>query len=364
MQQDIRKVYLEKRPSKSPNWYIRFWIRCNGGNGWKEIRESTRTSVKKKAEQIRRNKEQELAASTLTDGMISWDDFIQQFLSSQRSRKPKTTVDCYAFSLKTFTGLMNPALLSGITRAVLDRFVTMRIEKVAKATVNKDLRHLKVALKWAEQQEHISKAPSFSGIFIKEDRKQPTFIPESDFIMIIQVLENPELKLQVTTPEWWRAWLYVAYYGGLRRGELFGLVWEDIDFDFLEIRVKAPTSKSRKERVIPIQPGIADILNGWKTIADPPRSKTPVFPWDYDNYRNLYHDWHHLMDVAEFEKEDRYTLKDFRSSCASALIAAQTPTAVVQRILGHESMSTTANYYINAQPALRQAVQNRPIRIE
>ena len=293
--------------------------------------------------------------------MISWDDFVQQFIASQRSRKPKTTVECYAFSLKTFTGLMNPAFLSDITRAFLDRFVSIRIGNVAVATVNKDLRHLKVALKWAEQQEFISRSPNFSGIFIREDRKQPTYIPEADFIHIVKTLENPELKLQVTSSEWWRAWLYVAYYGGLRRGEMFGLTWEDIDFERRELRVKAPTSKSRKERVVPIQQEILDLLQDWKQEANPARLKSSVFPWVYDNYRNLYHDWHHLLDVGGFEKDGRYTIKDFRSSCASALIAAQTPTAVVQKILGHESMSTTAKYYINAEPALRQAIENRPI---
>ena len=63
--------------------------------------------------------------------------------------------------------------------------------------------------------------------------------------------------------------LYLAYYIGARRGEFLSLSWDDVNFSTLEIRVEAPTSKSRKERVIPMSTDLADVLRKWKEQSLP-----------------------------------------------------------------------------------------------
>jgi integrase len=95
----------------------------------------------------------------------------------------------------------------------------------AVATVNRDLRHLRAALRWAKRRGYLSDVPDFKDVFIREDRKTPVVMPEEDFLTIIRSLRKPDLGIRKRSPDWWRVFLYLAYYLGLRRGEIIGLAW-------------------------------------------------------------------------------------------------------------------------------------------
>jgi integrase len=47
-------------------------------------------------------------------------------------------------------------------------------------------------------------------------------------VAMVEALKNPKLILEIRTREWWRVFLYIAYYLGLRRGEILGLIWEQV----------------------------------------------------------------------------------------------------------------------------------------
>jgi len=81
----------------------------------------------------------------------------------------------------------------------------------------------------------------------------------------------------------------------------------------------------------------------------------------YDTHRNLYEDWHTIQKAAGIPDGEHYVPKNCRSTCASELIAAKVPTVVVKDFLGHASVATTENYYINTKPALRAAATARDV---
>jgi integrase len=155
--------------------------------------------------------------------------------------------------------------------------------------------------------------------------------------------------------------LYIAYYLGLRRGEILGLTWGRVYLDTLEVRVLAPTSKGRSERVVPISPEMGGMLQQWKSQQTNVGPKDPVLPWPYDTYRKLYDDWHRIQKAAGIADGEHYVPKNCRSTCASELIAANVPTVVVKDFLGHASVATTEGYYINTKPALRAAATARKV---
>ena len=89
-----------------------------------------------------------------------------------------------------------------------------------------------------------------------------------------------------------------------------------------------------------------------------------MLPWPYDDYRTIYEDWHAIQVAAGIPAGEHYVPKNCRSTCASELIAANVPTVVVKDFLGHQSVATTENYYINTKPALRAAANARKVRLE
>jgi integrase/recombinase XerD len=260
---------------------------------------------------------------------------------------------------------MNSKQVSQIQIATLEDFIHARLRQgVASATINRDLRHVRVVLKWAKRRGLINEAPDFTGMFIKEDQKDPTIIPEEDFLALVATLRKPDLPLKIRPAAWWRIFFYVTYYLGVRRGEALGLSWGSITFDAHEVRVHAPTSKGRRERVVPMAPDLTQILAVWKAECSETGPLDPVLPWPYDTLRPLYNDWHLIQDAAGIPEGQHYVPQDCRSSCASELTARDVPTVVVRDFLGHANVSTTERYYINTKPALRAAANVRPIAVE
>ena len=86
--------------------------------------------------------------------------------------------------------------------------------------------------------------------------------------------------------------------------------------------------------------------------------------WPYDRLDNIYDDWHAIQKAAGIADGEHYVPKNCRSTCASGLIAANVPTVVVKDFLGHATVATTENYYINTKPALRAAANARKVRLE
>ena len=366
MNSPVRKVEVLKAPNgKSPFWYLRWWEPTPDGSKWKERWKSTKTTVKKDADRLRRELERELDAGRRAEAEMTWEDFVKDFLDKHAARKPATTLALYKFCLEKFGTVAKPKRLAKVTHATLEDFANKRLtQEAAIASVNRDLRHVRAALRWAKRRGYISDVPDFKGVFIREDRKKPVIIPEEDFMEMVKALRKPDLVLKHRPADWWRIFLYVAYYLGLRRGEILGLTWGRVSLETLEVHVLAPTSKSRKERVVPISPDMAKVFREWHDTQPEAKSNDPVLPWPYDDYNKIYDDWHAIQAAAGMPEGEHYVPKNCRSTCASELIAANVPTVVVKDFLGHATVATTENYYINTKPALRAAATARKVRLE
>ena len=358
----IRRVQVIKRPGgRSPNWYLRYWETDPISGETKEKWRSTGTSVRKRADQQRRSLERHLE-SEATTAATTWSDFKRLYVDLQASKKPPKTVDSYRSSLEIFERVARPSTLQSITSSAIEDFADARLrEDAAPATVNRDLRHLKAALRWASRRGLIESPPDFHGLFVRESRSRPTVITEQDFAALVRATQSDDANFKRRSGDWWRLFLYVAYYMGLRRGEVLALSWSDIRLEHRELRVRAASSKSRKERVLPMPAELVSLLKRWRTVSGSPRSSEPVLTWPHDTLGPFYDDWNELVRVAAVPSGKRYTPKDCRSSCASALIAAGVPTVVVKDYLGHASVVTTECYYVNTDDAMRPIAEARRV---
>ena len=360
-----RKIQVTKRPDdRSPNWYLRYWEPDPRTGKLRERWVSTSTTVRKVAEQRRRELEQRLGATENPPARgVSWDEFAATYNRLQLSRKPPTTAHAYRSSLETFAAVAQPQELAAVTVASIEDFADQRLRQgLAPATVNRDLRHLKASMRWAARRGMIDAAPDFHGVFVREVRTPPTTVPEEHFLAMVRATETPTTPFVRRSGEWWRTFLYVSYYLGLRRGETLALTWEDVRLENRELRVKAPTSKGRKDRVLPLSEGLLQVLTDWRTACSPANSQQLVLAWPLDTMGPFYDEWRTLLAAADLPDSVHYTPKDFRSTCASALIASNVPTVVVKDFLGHASVATTVSYYINTEPALRAIAEVRPVK--
>lgn len=138
-----------------------------------------------------------------------------------------------------------------------------------------------------------------------------------------------------------RTMLMLAYGAGLRVSEVVGLRVEDIDSQRMVIRVRE--GKGRKERLVMLSPVLLEALRRYWRWARP---REWLFPGQDPNrplsVRSLQKVCERARRVAGLQK--RVTVHALRHSFATHLLEAGTDLRLIQELLGHRSLKTTAIY--------------------
>ncbi|WP_405959156.1 site-specific integrase [Streptomyces sp. NBC_00868] len=164
---------------------------------------------------------------------------------------------------------------------------------------------------------------------------------------------------------------------GLRRGELVGLRWENVDLDTREVRVRSQRQRVRGEsyeddpkgrrrrQTLPL-PGICVAPLRWQRMRQAAMRETAGAKWEETGYvfttrtgrpiepRNVYRSFTRVAKDAGLRV---VRLHDARHGTATLLTAAGVPPRVVMEILGHSQIAVTMNVYAHVvQDTQREAV--------
>jgi len=139
----------------------------------------------------------------------------------------------------------------------------------------------------------------------------------------------------------YKAALSIAYGGGLRVSEIVHLKVGDIDSARMLIRVEQ--GKGRKDRYVMLSPDLLDLLRDWWRMAKPRGwlfpGRDPAQPI---SARQLNRACHAASATAALDK--RVSLHTLRHSFATHLLERRTDIRVIQVLLGHKKLDTTALY--------------------
>jgi integrase/recombinase XerD len=175
--------------------------------------------------------------------------------------------------------------------------------------------------------------------FIRQPRKLPIVLSPEEVARLLDAA--PSLK--------YKAALSVAYGAGLRASEIISLKVEDIDSARMVIRVEQ--GKGRKDRYVMLAPHLLDLLRAWWKAARPQGwlfpGRDPVQPL---TTRQLNRACHAAAMMAEIDKP--VSLHTLRHSFATHLLEQKTDIRVIQVLLGHKKLDTTALYTRVALKAL------------
>jgi site-specific recombinase XerD len=172
---------------------------------------------------------------------------------------------------------------------------------------------------------------------VREPRKLPVILSAEE---VTRVLESaPNLKA--------RAALSVAYATGLRAAEVVALKVGDIDSDRMLIRVEQ--GKGQKDRYAKLSPRLLLVLRHWYRQAKA-RGKLLPRGWLFPGLnpvnplsrRQLSRLFRVAADAAGLEKQA--SLRSLRHAFATHLLEQGTDIRVIQVLLGHKKLETTALY--------------------
>jgi site-specific recombinase XerD len=167
--------------------------------------------------------------------------------------------------------------------------------------------------------------------FVREPRRLPVVLSPQEVVRLLDAA--PGLK--------YKAALSIAYGAGLRASEIISLKIADIDSDRMVIRVEQ--GKGSKDRYVILSEHLLKLLRVWWKAARPQGwlfpGQNPVNPL---TPRQLNRACHAAAQMAEIDK--RVSLHTLRHSFATHLLEQKTDIRVIQMLLGHKKLDTTALY--------------------
>lgn len=149
--------------------------------------------------------------------------------------------------------------------------------------------------------------------------------------LLLDEIESTELYLPAL----------LALHTGMRRGEVFGLMWSDVDICRSEIKIQrsynGPT-KNGKSRVVPISPLLEEALLDIYSHNPDNSSKKPVIAKQFDPNPGLRAACRRIgINPVNFHA--------LRHTFATMALEAGRSPRKVQQVLGHSALSTTLNIY-------------------
>ena len=178
--------------------------------------------------------------------------------------------------------------------------------------------------------------------FRTQPRKLPTVLSIEDVSELLAAAPGPGLK--------YRAALSISYGAGLRASEVCNLKVSDIDSDRMLIHVDE--GKGQKDRKVMLSPDLRDLLRDYWREARPEGwlfpGKPKINPVTSRQLGRAFNSAKHLVGISK-----PATLHTLRHSFATHLLEAGTDVRVIQVLLGHAKLSTTARYTHVATKTIR-----------
>ena len=307
---------------RGENWYIDFTFKGQ------RIRESIGPS-RKDAEKVIAKKKTEIVENKYLDirkdpDPITFHKFAKEYLQwAKTNKKPSTYARDLAIMKvldKVFTGNMQD-----ITTWQIEKFKAKRKETCKVGSVNRELalvKHLFTkAIEWRKTKEN----PSKSVKFLKGAEKRVRFLMPAD----IQ-------KLISNCVDWLKPIVTVAVHTGMRKSELLGLKWNQVNFE--QGIITLFDTKNHERRDIPMDETVKATLSG---IV---RKKDFVFIKKWAPAHPLAV---HLAFKEALQKSgiEDFKFHDLRHTFASNLVMQEgVELNEVRELLGHKTMSMTLRY--------------------
>jgi integrase/recombinase XerD len=180
-----------------------------------------------------------------------------------------------------------------------------------------------VTLRQADLPERIA--------YAREPQKLPVVLSTEEVVRFLEAV--PSLKC--------RAALTTAYAAGLRASEVANLKVADLDSSRMVIRVQQ--GKGGRDRYVMLSPQLLGILRAYWRLARPPHwlfprqdGEHPIHPTTLNAACRT------ACAAARLGK--RVTVHTLRHSFATHLLESGTDIRIIQALLGHRNVNTTARY--------------------
>jgi len=271
-------------------------------------------------------------------------DFVSIYLEKYLYKKPTLQETTVIEIEKNIRNYIVPAIgdkkLRALTPEDMQDLQNMLLSKYQPSSARLILAQFKRVLKRAEIWHYIEYNPTSGLDTIDVSIQKPQILTNDQ---IASLIYNEKIPLRT------RSIVSLAYLTGMRKSEIFGLMWDKIDFKEKMIQVdlqycngKLKTPKKNSIRIIPIPPEFEPILKEWKLQC---KSMKWVFPGTKD--KPLYSTTWIRLHLHPLLKEldlPVVRFRSFRHAFDALLHDLGIPTRDIMQIMGHKTVDMSMLY--------------------
>ena len=240
--------------------------------------------------------------------------------------------------LKWWKNRLGHTALSNLSRAlIVESRNILKAKSLSKATVNRYLASLSPVLtesvkEWGWMQSN----PCLDVKRYKESDGRTRFLSDDERAALLdacnQFRDYPEIKIIVL----------IAITTGMRRGEIRGLRWRDVDFK--RRRFTIVNTKNGDTRSVPlVDPAYTELMS-WAKVR-PLDDNAPVFAGHSERTKDHPLDFDKLwQDVRKLSGIEDFRFHDLRHTAASYLAMNGAGLREIGDILGHKTMAMVQRY--------------------
>jgi integrase len=309
-------------------WYVYWWE--NGKRRGKPVSESYEDALKEKV-----SREALLAASPdPKTKQTPWPPFKQKFLEFSQLNKAPRTFKNEERALNLFDAIVRPLTLESITVDHVEHYKLARVKaNLSPVSINSELRHIKVALRFGEHYIKIR--------FLPEQKNLPKHFREEELKRFANLEDKLEYKLLGLIYMW----------TGVRPGELVNILIENIRFEedgvWLKVRGwETYRTKNKRERHVFIaHPSVVFMLRAY--IGS--RQYGKIFNLSLRRVQEVIKDQFKRVGI------EKGTIKAFRHTFLTLASKWNIPLPDLQSWAGHSTITTTM-IYTHVEPERMKAI--------
>lgn len=207
-------------------------------------------------------------------------------------------------------------------------------------TVRKLNGFLKSAFNYAVKNDYIRKNPANNVVLAKKEKYKPNVYNEAQFLKLLNTVKGTDDEIPIV----------LGAGCGLRRGEVFGLTWKNIDFDNNTISIESTAVRFDKniekkpktvtsKRTIVAPSYVMNTLQEYYNQYLPPKNQKVITRWIPQSYSERF------KNILEKHELEHIRFHDLRHFNAVAMLKNGVSDKVAAERLGHSQVGTLKNVY-------------------
>lgn len=253
-------------------------------------------------------------------------------------RKPVSIERLKAMKRMWRPGPLGVETVDEITVERVEQLIERERSRLSIRSLNLRVGALKALLTWARKGGRVKSNPIADMSRVGRPRKTHRALTVQEVNRLLDASDEPDRTI-------WLTFLHT----GMRRGELVKLRWPAVCFRTHTIRVESETSKSRRQRDIPMTPELEARLLKLQAEARDPEGVVLGTRDGKERGNNLRRRFLRCLKRAGIDTGD-VTIHTLRHTFATQLLLNGANPKAVSELLGHSSITITMNVYSHVWP--------------